>query len=54
MVLIVACVIFGILLLISIVGYVYLRFRVGPRLQRLPSDHHELTLQGPIIEVVKI
>lgn len=52
-VLIVACIFFGILFVLSVVGYLYLRFRVGPRLQRLPSDHHELTLQGPIVEVVR-
>lgn len=52
--LIVACCFFGILLILSIIGYLYLRLRMGPRLRRLPSDHHELTLQGPIIEVVSI
>lgn len=28
-----------------------LRIRLDRRLQRLPSDHHELTLQGPVVEV---
>lgn len=51
-ILVVACCFFGILLILSVIGYLYLRLRMGPRLQRLPSDHHELTLQGPIIEVV--
>lgn len=51
-VLTVACFFFGILLALSIVAYLYLRFRVDQRLRRLPSDHHELTLQGPIVEVV--
>lgn len=50
--LIVACCFIGILLVSSIVAYVYLRLRMEKRLQRLPSDHHELTLQGPIVEVV--
>lgn len=51
-VLIIACCFFGMLLVLSIAGYIYLRLKMGPHLQRLPSDHHELTLQGPIIEVV--
>lgn len=46
-----ACVIFGILLVASIFAYFYLRIRIRNR-QRLPGDHHELTLQGPILEVV--
>lgn len=45
----VACFFFGILLVLSIAAYLYLRFRME---RRLPSDHHELTLQGPIVEVV--
>lgn len=48
-VLTVACFFFGILLVLSIAAYLYLRFRMD---RRLPSDHHELTLQGPIVEVV--
>lgn len=51
--LIVICWIFAILLMVSVVGYVYLRLKMGPNLHRLPSDHHELTLQGPIVEVVR-
>ncbi|KAG4077505.1 hypothetical protein HA402_002932 [Bradysia odoriphaga] len=49
--LVVACIIFGLLLVCSIIAYFYLRIRLNHRLRRLPSDHHELTLQGPIIEV---
>lgn len=52
--LVVACIIFGLLLVASIIIYFYLRIRMDRRLQRLPSDHHELTLQGPIIEVVSV
>lgn len=51
-VLTVACFFFGILLVFSIAIYLYLRFRMDRRLRRMPSDHHELTLQGPIVEVV--
>lgn len=50
-VLTVACFFFGILLVLSIAAYLYLRFRME---RRRPSDHHELTLQGPIVEVVRI
>lgn len=53
-VLTVACFFFGILLVLSIAAYLYLRFRMDRRLRRLPSDHHELTLQGPIVEVVSL
>lgn len=50
--LIVACCLFGLLLVASIVVYVGLRLRMDRRLRhRLPSDQHELTLQGPIVEV---
>lgn len=50
--LIVACCLFGILLIASIVIYIMLRLRMDRRLRRrLPSDQHELTLQGPIVEV---
>lgn len=48
----VACFFFGILLVLSIVAYLFLRIRMERRLRRLPSDHHELALQGPIVEVV--
>lgn len=48
-----ACVIFGILLVASIFAYFYLRIRIRNR-QRMPGDHHELTLQGPILEVVNM
>lgn len=50
-VLTVACFFFGILLVLSIAAYLYLRFRME---RRRPSDHHELTLQGPIVEVVRM
>lgn len=46
--LIVGCVFFAILLVLSLIGYLYLRLKVS-NMQRLPSDHHELTLQGPIV-----
>lgn len=42
----------GVLLVLSIIGYVYLRLKMDPQMRRLPSDHHELTLQGPILEMV--
>lgn len=48
----IACFFFGILLVLSVAIYLFLRFRMDRRLRRLPSDHHELTLQGPIVEVV--
>lgn len=51
--LIVSCWLFALLLVLSVTGYAYLRFRMVPQLQRLPSDHHELTMQGPFIEVVQ-
>lgn len=35
-----------------IAAYSFIRVRTAQRLRRLPSDHHELTLQGPIMEVV--
>ncbi|KXJ69817.1 hypothetical protein RP20_CCG025715 [Aedes albopictus] len=49
-VLAVACVLFGIVLLASIVLYVYLRYKT-PRNTRPLRDHHEMALQGPILEV---
>lgn len=52
LVLLIGCSLLSILLVLSIVGYLYLRFKVTSQMQRLPSDHHELTLQGPIMEVV--
>lgn len=45
--------IFGILLILTVVAYTYLRIRTEQRLRRMPSDHHELTLQGPIMEYVR-
>lgn len=50
--LLIGCSLLGVLLVLSIIGYLYLRFKMDPQLQRLPSDHHELTLQGPILEMV--
>lgn len=49
-VLIVACVLFGVVLLASIVLYVYLRYKT-PGNGRPLRDHHEMALQGPILEV---
>lgn len=43
---------FGIVLVLSIIAYVYLRLRHERRIRRLPSEHHELTSQAPIVEVV--
>lgn len=51
LVLIIGCTLLGILLVLSIVGYLYLRLKMSTKRQRLPSDNHELTLQGPILEV---
>lgn len=51
-VLIIGCSLLGILLILSIVGYLYLRLKMSSQMQRLTPDHHELTLQGPILEVV--
>lgn len=51
--LIAACILFAILLVLTIVAYGYIRYRTLRRLRRLPSDHHELTLQGPIMDVVR-
>ena len=45
-----ACFVFCLVLLLSILAYCYLRIRVGRQLQRLPTDHHEMALQGPIVE----
>lgn len=42
--------VFGFLLLLSVVAYCMLRRQLGRR--RLNSDHQELSLQGPMIEVV--
>lgn len=50
--LIAACILFAILLVLTIVAYGYIRYRTQQRLRRLPSDTHELALQGPIMEVV--
>ncbi|XP_055605744.1 putative inactive tyrosine-protein kinase Wsck [Uranotaenia lowii] len=49
-VLTVACVLFGIVLLGSIILYVYLRFKT-PTPSRPLTDQHEMALQGPILEV---
>ncbi|XP_055624630.1 putative inactive tyrosine-protein kinase Wsck [Toxorhynchites rutilus septentrionalis] len=49
-VLTVACVLFGIVLLASIILYIYLRYKT-PENTRPLSDHHEMALQGPILEV---
>lgn len=42
--------VFGFILLLSVVAYCMLRRHLGRR--RLNSDHQELSLQGPMIEVV--
>ncbi|XP_055707479.1 putative inactive tyrosine-protein kinase Wsck [Phlebotomus papatasi] len=49
-VLTVACVILGLLLVGSVVMYFYLRKRVTSTRRRF-TDVHELTLQGPIVEI---
>ncbi|XP_058463988.1 putative inactive tyrosine-protein kinase Wsck [Malaya genurostris] len=49
-VLTVACVLFGIVLLGSIILYIYLRYKT-PNNARPLSDHHEMVLQGPILEM---
>lgn len=50
MALTIICIVFAIFLALSIVIYMYLRHETA-RLERLPSDTHELTLQGPMVEV---
>uniref|UniRef100_A0A182JBN9 Uncharacterized protein n=1 Tax=Anopheles atroparvus TaxID=41427 RepID=A0A182JBN9_ANOAO len=47
----VACVLFGIVLTAAIILYVYLHFKTPTANARPFADHHELTLQGPILEV---
>ncbi|XP_053684777.1 putative inactive tyrosine-protein kinase Wsck [Sabethes cyaneus] len=49
-VLTVACVLFGVVLLASIILYIYLRYKT-PTNTRPLTDHHEMVLQGPILEV---
>lgn len=44
-----ACIICGIILLGSIVFYGYIRVKLGPRMNRM--ERHEMSLQGPILEV---
>ncbi|XP_053662298.1 putative inactive tyrosine-protein kinase Wsck [Anopheles marshallii] len=46
-----ACILFGIVLTGAIILYVYLHFKTPAANTRPFSDHHELTLQGPILEV---
>lgn len=46
----IACGIFGILLLASVIAYFYIRIKIGNRLRL--SDNHEMSMHGPIIEVV--
>nr|CAD7397889.1 unnamed protein product [Timema poppensis] len=41
----------GLLLLLCVAAYFVLRRRLKRRRRRLPSDHQELSLQGPMIEV---
>lgn len=48
------CVLFAILLILTSIAYAYIRIKTERRMRRLPSDHHELTLQGPIVDVVNI
>uniref|UniRef100_A0A182NMJ8 Tyrosine-protein kinase Wsck n=1 Tax=Anopheles dirus TaxID=7168 RepID=A0A182NMJ8_9DIPT len=47
----VACILFGVVLTAAIVLYVYLHFKTPAANTRPFGDHHELTLQGPILEV---
>ncbi|XP_052859914.1 putative inactive tyrosine-protein kinase Wsck [Anopheles cruzii] len=47
----VACVLFGIVLTAAIILYIYLRYKTPSANPRPFADHHELTLQGPILEV---
>lgn len=49
--LIILCVLFSILLTLSIIAYIYLRLRHEKRIRQLPSEHHELTSQAPMVEV---
>uniref|UniRef100_A0A182VU35 Fibronectin type-III domain-containing protein n=1 Tax=Anopheles minimus TaxID=112268 RepID=A0A182VU35_9DIPT len=46
-----ACVMFGLVLMAAIVLYIYLHFKTPAANTRPFGDHHELTLQGPILEV---
>ncbi|XP_049290355.1 putative inactive tyrosine-protein kinase Wsck [Anopheles funestus] len=46
-----ACILFGIVLTGAIILYVYLHFKTPAANTRPFGDHHELTLQGPILEV---
>lgn len=48
-VLTIACIICGLILLGSIVFYGYIRVKLGPRMNRM--ERHEMSLQGPILEV---
>ena len=45
----IACIIFGLILVASIAFYVYLRVRTSGQVIR--RDHHEMQMQGPILEV---
>ncbi|XP_049546025.1 putative inactive tyrosine-protein kinase Wsck [Anopheles darlingi] len=47
----VACILFGIVLTAAIILYIYLRYKTPSANPRPFADHHELTLQGPILEV---
>lgn len=44
------CIVFAVILAVSILIFFYLKHETA-RLERLPSDTHELTLQGPMVEV---
>uniref|UniRef100_A0A182XPG9 Tyrosine-protein kinase Wsck n=1 Tax=Anopheles quadriannulatus TaxID=34691 RepID=A0A182XPG9_ANOQN len=46
-----ACILFGVVLTGAIILYVYLHFKTPAANTRPFGDHHELTLQGPILEV---
>lgn len=48
-VLTIACIICGLILLGSIVFYGYIRVKLGSRMNRM--ERHEMSLQGPILEV---
>lgn len=48
-VLTIACIICGLILLGSILFYGYIRVKLGPRMNRM--ERHEMSLQGPILEV---
>uniref|UniRef100_A0A182PZM0 Tyrosine-protein kinase Wsck n=1 Tax=Anopheles farauti TaxID=69004 RepID=A0A182PZM0_9DIPT len=47
----VACILFGVVLTAAIILYVYLHLKTPNANTRPFGDHHELTLQGPILEV---